>query len=121
MRKPPRAIHDEIKACVLEVRLLGRVRDESYLKVVDFLRFGRAVDLSQRGSAHQRGELSVGELFERLPESGRWFLWPHPHPQSRCQDVLLIGLALGLLHQGLLFLVDLVGLSGWHSATKTVG
>lgn len=87
----------------------------SYLKVVDFLWSGRPVDLSQRGSADQWGELSVGELLEWLPESGRWFLWPHPHPQSRCQDVLLIGLALHLLHQGLLFLVDLVGLSGWHS------
>lgn len=88
----------------------------SYLKVVDFRWFGRPLDLSQRGSADQRGELSVGELFERLPESGRWFLGPHLHPQSRCQDLLLVGLALGLLHQGRLFLVDLVGLSGWHSA-----
>lgn len=89
----------------------------SYLKVVDFLWFGRPLDLSQRGSADQRGELSVSELFERLPESGLWFLWPHLHPQSRCQDVLLVGLTLGLLHQGLVFLVDLVGLSGWHHAT----
>lgn len=100
--------------------LLGRVRADAYLEVVDFLWFGRPVDLSQGGSADQRGELRVGELFEWLPESGRWFLWPHPHPQSRCQDVLLIGLALHLLHQRLLFLVDLVGLSGWHSAAASL-
>lgn len=87
---------------------------ESHLEVVDFLRLGCPVALLQRGSADQRGELRIGKQFKWLPESGWWFLWSHPHPQSRRQNVLLIGLSLGLLHQGLFFLVYFVGLSRWH-------
>lgn len=87
---------------------------ESHLEVVDFLRSGRPVALLQRGSADQWGELRIGKQFKWLPESGWWFLWSHPHPQSCRQNVLLIGLSLGLLHQGLFFLVYFVGLSRWH-------
>lgn len=88
---------------------------QSHLEVVDFLRFGCPVAFLQRGSPDQWGELGIGEQFKWLPESGWGLLWPHPHPQSCCQNILLIGLSLGLLHQRPLFLVNLVGLFRWHS------
>lgn len=86
----------------------------SHLEVVDFVGLGGALALLQRGPTHKRGDLRVGKEFERLPEGGRWLLRPHSHAQCRRQDLLLVGLPLGLLHQGLLLLVHLVRLSGRH-------